>query len=248
MLCVTRNNKIEKFECQGAMGINYVAKKNNVNSPLKSIETVSAIIHLKSVDSALNNIKGNSAFIIAPLIPTNNEQRIKIENIPINNPEKIFPVLKYTTASSLPPFYFKARSKLITTIPSAKIKVQIVLNPLFRILFDKMDVIHVQASLSCFSFDKNSKVEIRPCDDFNENTRIITWVCEIPKADKEQLVTLEASLEGDQYFVLFLCSSIKFPFMKSFLNLLFVISLLFLLLYDPNSDLNTEMKYAVWVK
>jgi hypothetical protein len=202
MLCVIRNNKIEKFECQGAMGINYLAKTNNVSSsaaPLKSVETVSATVHLKSLDGVLNNIKGNAAFIVAPLIPTNNDQRIKVENIPINNPEKIFPVLKYTTVPSFQPFYFKARSKLMTTIPSAKLKVQIVLNPIFRVIFDKMDGIQVQASLSCFTFDKSSKVEIRPCDNFNENTRIITWVCDIPKADKEQLITLEASLEGDSF-------------------------------------------------
>lgn len=217
MLCVIRNNKIEKFECQGAMGINYLAKKNSSNSsmsPQNSTETVSATVRLKSLDGVLNNIKGNSAFIVTPLIPTNNEQRIKVENIPIYNPEKIFPILKYSTVSSLQPFYFKARSKLITTIPNAKIKVQIVLNPLYRILFDKMDVIHVQASLSCFSFDKNSKVEIRPCDNFNENTRIITWVCDIPKADKEQLITLEASLEGTiiLYFVLFFIFIFIFSF------------------------------------
>lgn len=212
MLCVIRNNKIEKFECQGAMGINYLAKKNSSNSitsPLNSTETVSATVRLKSSDGVLNNIKGNSAFIVLPLIPSNNEQRIKVENIPISNPEKIFPILKYTTVSSLQPFYFKARSKLITTIPNAKIKVQVVLNPLFRILFDKMDMIHVQASLSCFTFDKNSKVEIRPCDNFNEKTRIITWVCDIPKADKEQLITIEASLEGTILFLFILI--LNFP-------------------------------------
>ena len=208
MLCVIRNSKIEKFECQGAMGVNYLAKTNNVSSsaaPLKSIETVSATVHLKSLDGVLNNIKGNSAFIVAPLIPTNNDQRIKVESIPNNNPEKIFPILKYTTVPSFQPFYFKARSKLMTTIPSAKLKVQIVLNPIFRVIFDKMDGIQVQASLSCFTFDKSSKVEIRSCDNFNENTRIITWVCDIPKADKEQLITLEASLEGDSFhfFILF---------------------------------------------
>lgn len=165
-------------------------------APVDAVETVSATIHFKSVEGVLNNIKGNSAFILAPLVPTSNEQRIKIENIPVNNPEKIFPVLKYSTVSSLQPFYFKARNKLSTTIPNSKIKVQIVLNPLFRNLFDKMESIHVQASLSCFSFDKNSKVEIRPCDNFNENTRILTWVSDIPKADKEQSITLEASIEG----------------------------------------------------
>ena len=198
MLCVSRNNKIEKFECHGTIGISYLLEKNIDNQIAEyspSEKVMSTSITLKNHEGVLESIKGNSSFILAPLQPAGREQVIVIENIPINA-EKKLAILKYSTVQSFQPFYIKARNKLKVQQSSAKLIVQIILNPLYKILFKNATSLHVQASLSCFNFDKSSKVIMRPCDNFNENSKIITWVCDSKNTDLEANINLEAVIEG----------------------------------------------------
>ena len=195
---MSRNNKIEKFECHGTIGISYLQKKNIDKrtaeySPSELI--MSTAIRLKDNDGVLENIKGNSSFILAPLQSTGKEQVIVVENIPINT-EKKLAILKYSTIQTFQPFYIKARNKLKVQLPNAKLVVQIILNPLFKALFKNATSLNIQASLSCFTFDKNSKVILRPCDNFNENSKIVTWVCDSKNTELETNISLEATIEG----------------------------------------------------
>jgi hypothetical protein len=198
VLCVTRNNRTEKFECQGTVVVsckNQKTLKEDVKDDTSS-NNVSMTISLQDSQSMLNNIKANKTFILSPVQPESAYQKIEIVAIPINL-EKAFPVLRYTTVPTFRPFYFKARSKIRVITPNAKIYVQIIFNPIFSQLLEKMDSFLVQASLACLAFDKSSKVIVRPSDNFNETTKIVTWVCSTPlNVDKEPMLKLEAVVEG----------------------------------------------------
>jgi hypothetical protein len=203
ILCVNRNNKIEKYEFQGTIGINHMCSSGGKVS--ESVDgkdlsaTMNMMISLVDNKETMNNLKANKSFILAP-IQSSGTQKISIENIPKNS-EKISPVLRYSVLPSFQPFYFRARSKVKVKLPHAKIYVQIILNPLFKNILDQMDTLSVQASLSYFSFSKDSHVSIRDSDNFNENTKILTWVCSTIDVDKNPVMQLEASIEGTSTFL-----------------------------------------------
>ena len=219
-LCLSMNGKIEKYEIQGTVGVTYKIQDNDNNdgdhknnSHIASDltdkyndklvnSTASMKILFEDAGGVLNNIKANSSFISSPVLPDVSKQKLKIENIPKNSPDKISPIMKYSMLPTFQPFYFKARSKMRIQVPNAKILVQIILNPVYKSFFKSMDSFIIQASLSCFLFDKDSKVNIRPIDKFNENTKIVTWVCSGIDVEKETSLELECSLEGtnDDFF------------------------------------------------
>lgn len=198
ILCVNRNNKIEKYEFQGTIGVNHICSGGgSVNASFDGEDlsaTMSTMISLVDHKETMNNLKANKSFILTP-IQSSGTQKISIENVPKNS-EKISPVLRYSVLSSFQPFYFRARSKVKVKLPHAKIYVQIILNPLFKNFLDQMDTLSVQASLSYFLFSKDSHVSIRDSDNFNENTKILTWVCSTIDVDKNPVMQLEASIEG----------------------------------------------------
>ena len=214
VLCLSVNGKIEKYEIQGTVGVTYKIQDNDNNNGDHNIDghmtsdlknkyinkfknsTASMAILFEDTGGVLNNIKANSSFISSPVQPDVSKQKLKFENIPRNTPDKITPLMKYSMLPTFQPFYFKARSKMKIQLPNAKILVQIILNPVYKTFFKNMDSFIIQASLSCFLFDKESKVVIRPIDKFNENTKIVTWVCSGIDVEIETSLQLECSFEG----------------------------------------------------
>jgi hypothetical protein len=195
MLCVSRKNKIESFECKGTMAMTYKHKESSFNNP--NDDTVSTVLILEDDKNVLNEVKGNPVFILSPIQQQQEKiRKIKIQNIMIQNSGKLFPIMKYTTIPDFQPQYFKARSKLITEIPHSKLLVQIILNPLFHHLFENPQNFQIQALLSCFNFDAQSEVKVRACDNFNPKTKIVTWVERLNNAKKETIISLEALIQG----------------------------------------------------
>jgi hypothetical protein len=198
ILCVNRNNKLEKYEFQGTIGVNHIGSSGGNSSESTHDNDISAtvntMISLVDEKEIINNLKANKSYILTP-IQSSGAQQISIENIP-KNTEKISPILRYSVVPTFQPFYFRARSKVKVKLPHAKIYVQIILNPIFKKLLDQIDTLSVQASLSCFAFEKDSRVLIRNTDIFNENTKILTWVCSVVDVDKDPIIQLEASIEG----------------------------------------------------
>ena len=194
MLCVSRKNKIESFECKGTMALTYKHKESSLKNP--NDDTVSTVLILEDDQNVLNEVKGNPVFILSPIQQQEKIRKIKIQNIIIQNSGKLFPIMKYTTISDFQPQYFKARSKIITEIPHSKLLVQIILNPLFHHLFENPQNFQIQALLSCFNFDAKSEVKVRACDDFNPKTKIVTWVESLNNVKKETIISLEALIQG----------------------------------------------------
>ena len=192
MLCVSRKNKIDSFECKGTMALTYKQKEGSHSNN----DTASTVLILKDEKNVLCEVKGNPVFILSPIEPKGETRKIKIENILVQNSGKLFPIMKYSTISDYQPQYFKARSKLITQIPNSKLLVQIILNPLFHHLFESPQNFQIQALLSCFSFDEKSEIKIRSSDNFNANTKIVTWVESLHGVKKETIISLEAVIQG----------------------------------------------------
>ena len=196
MLCVSRKNKIESFECKGTMAMTYKHEESSFNNP--NDDTVSTVLILEDDKNVLHEVKGNPVFILSPIHQQQEKiRKIKIQNIIIQNSGKLFPIMKYTTIPEFQPQYFKARSKLITEIPHSKLLVQIILNPLFQHLFENPQNFQIQALLSCFNFDGKSEVKVRACDNFNPKTKIVTWVESLNNVKKETIISLEALIQGE---------------------------------------------------
>ena len=216
VLCLCVDGKIEKYDVRGTVGVSYVTQNNNsdnndngiainvisdsIKEDTNKLRNTTASLQLKFDDTEgiLTNIKANSSFITSPVIPDLSKQDLKVDNIQKNSPDKISAIMKYSAISTFQPCYFKARNKMKIQLPNAKILIQIKLNPIYKIFFTNIDSFIVQASFSCFLFDKNSNVILRPCDKFNENTKIVTWVCGTIDLEKEDTIQLECSLEGEQ--------------------------------------------------
>ena len=192
MLCISRKNKIESFECKGTMALSYKLNEGSHSNH----NTASTILILKDEKNVLCEVKGNPVFILSPIEPKGETRKIKIQNILVQNSGKLFPIMKYSTVSEYQPQYFKARSKLLTQIPNSKLLVQIILNPSFHNLFENPQNFQIQALLSCFNFDEKSEVKVRSCDNFNVNTKILTWVESLHDVKKETIISLEALIQG----------------------------------------------------
>lgn len=202
VLCVSRNGKTEKYEPSGVVSISSMkmnenkTEKENEDINKFTDETASMTILFEDAEGMLSSIKANTTYITSAVLPALSKQKMEIANLPLSKPEKFLPILRYSMIPSFQPFYFKARSKMKIVLPDSKIVVQIIFNPNFRSLFENMETFSVQASLSCFLFNKNSKVTLRPSDAFNENSKIITWVCSCVDIEKESSMQLEGSVEG----------------------------------------------------